>query len=60
MHKNNLVTVSVKPQQITVISVKEQRVDGFSIDFYYCKVYSGRRETGVWKKLSNLNLKIIS
>lgn len=27
------------------MSVKEQRVDGYSV-FYYCKMYSSCRETG--------------
>ena len=41
------------------LSVKEQRVDGFSITYCSCKVYSGHRETGSWKKTkSNSRLKI--
>lgn len=43
------------------MSVKEQRVDGFSvIDLYVynCKVYSSRRETGYWDKFSNSILKL--
>lgn len=36
-----------------LMSVKEQRVDGFSVIYIYvynCKVYSSRQETGYWEK----------
>ena len=32
---------------IPCVSVKEQRVDGSSVYFKYCKVYSSHRETGI-------------
>lgn len=32
--------------KLDILSVKEQRVDGSSVLFLYCKMYSNRRETG--------------
>jgi hypothetical protein len=35
------------------LSVKEQRVDGSSVIYNICKVYSSHRETGSWEKFNN-------